>query len=200
MPCAPISTASAASSPPSRASAPPAASSSRSISSRSLIIAGIGIVRRAGARRADALRGTGGARLDHPGAGARTASIPARLRMAALFGLLVTLAFAIAAARPGARRAGDGAVPRDGLRGGRPAAQTLCRMRRVGIAVAAGAARDLVLRRPAHRRDLRRRRDLLLHRAAQRRRARAVACAGRARACARRRCGSRSATSTAPAR
>ena len=60
-----------------------------------LIIAGDRHRARPGARRADAVRGERRAVVGHSGAGAKAASIPARWRMAALFGLLVTLAFAL---------------------------------------------------------------------------------------------------------
>ena len=96
MPCAPISTASAASSPPSRASAPRAASSLLVYLVQIMLIAGVGIVDRPGGRRCDAV--SSAARCCR-----RVIPVPAEggalsrraLAMAALFGLLVTLAFAL---------------------------------------------------------------------------------------------------------
>ena len=94
MRCAPISTASAASSPPSRASAPRAASSSLVYLVQILLIAGARHRDRPRARRADAVRR--GALLSSvipvPAEGGL---YPGALAMAALFGLLVTLAFAL---------------------------------------------------------------------------------------------------------
>ena len=138
-----------------------------------LIIAGIGIADRPGARRADAVRRQRCAVLGHPGAGRRR-HLSGALGMAALFGLLVTLAFALLPLG----RARD--VPATALfremgfeASGLP--RRIYVAAALGLAVAARAARDLVLRRPAHRLDLRRRHDLFLHRAAQRRPARPVA-------------------------
>ena len=82
---------------------------------------------RAGGRRGHAVRGRRAAVVRHPGAGARAALYPAALAMAALFGIPGDARLRADSARPGARRAGDGAVSRDGLREPRPAPPRLHR-------------------------------------------------------------------------
>ena len=153
---------------------------------------------RAGARRADALRGAGGARLGHPGSG-RGRGLSGSAGHGGAVRRARDARLRIASARARARRAGDRAFPRDGFRGRRAAAQTLClcggRHRDPAC-----AARCSVLRRPAHRDDLRRRGRLLLHRAAKRRPAGAVAGAKKPARAFGRAAGWRSATSIAPAR
>ena len=137
-----------------------------------MLIAGARHRDRPGDRRRHAVRG--GARCPRSSrCRPRAASIPARLAMAALFGLLVTLAFALMPLG----RARD--VPATALfremgfeSRGFPRLPYVAAA--VGIALALGGAGHLVFRRPPHRLDLRRRHDLRLPRAAQRRRVRAM--------------------------
>ena len=197
MRCAPISIASAASSPPSKASARRAASSSPSISIQMLVIAGIGIViglvlgaLMPFAARQRSPRSFRCRRSRHLSLGAGDGGFVRPACHACL---------CIPAAWPRPRRPGDGAVSRDGFRGRRAAAQTLCLCGR-RASDRSGTARHLVFGRPAHR-----------DRSSSARSSSPSSCCaalassssfsrGRARACDRWRSGWRSAISTGPAR
>ena len=124
---------------------------------------------------------------------------PAALALAALFGFLVTLAFALMPLGR-ARDVPATALFREMGFEGRGLPRLRLSPRRRADRLCARRTRHLVLRRPPHRCDLRRLDRVCLHRAARRRLARAVARPRAARVSARRRCGSRSATSTGPAR